>query len=60
MGKQHHDLGWKKQQPDNRPAPMGSTEVMARRLVSLGLASPRILETARTTQPDNTTDSRSN
>lgn len=55
MGKQRHDIGWKKQQPASRPAPIASTDGLAHKLVAQGLASPRILESS-----PKYTDSRSN
>lgn len=44
MGKQRHDQGWKKRQATTKTGPISSTEGMAARLVSKGLASAQILD----------------
>lgn len=44
MGKQKHDQGWKKSQPQNQPAPIPNSESLAQRLVKRGLANPAILD----------------
>lgn len=44
MGKQKHDIGWKKRQPSKKPEPMEKPGYLARQLVDRGLASKSILD----------------